>query len=54
MLFHQPQEQAQIASFDQIRGASIPSLAAMEQTRVLAHTLAQNQDPKFQVRKLLC
>lgn len=46
-------EQSQIASFNQVRGASIPSLAAMEQTRVLAHTLAQNQDPKFQNSKFL-
>ncbi|KAK1397822.1 Peroxin-5 [Heracleum sosnowskyi] len=46
-------EQSQIASFDQVRGASIPSLAAMKQTRVLAHTLAQNQDPKFQNSKFL-
>lgn len=29
--------------------ANVPSLAAMEQTRMLAHTLAQNNDPKFQV-----
>lgn len=33
----------------QMRGANIPNLAAMEQTRMLAHTLAQNSDPKFQV-----
>lgn len=25
------------------------NVAAMEQTRMLAHTLAQNNDPKFQV-----
>lgn len=34
-------------------GANIPSLAAMEQTRMLAHTLAQNNNPKFQVLLLL-
>lgn len=43
------QEQSQLASVDQMRGLNIPSLAAMEQTRMLAHTLAQNNDPKFQV-----
>lgn len=32
-----------------MRGANIANLAAMEQTRMLAHTLAQNNDPKFQV-----
>ncbi|KAM7460241.1 hypothetical protein LguiA_035810 [Lonicera macranthoides] len=41
-------EQSQITTLDQMRGANIPSLAAMEQTRMLAHTLAQNGDPKFQ------
>ncbi|KAL1815009.1 hypothetical protein ACET3Z_017583 [Daucus carota] len=46
-------EQSQVASFGQMRGASIPNLAAMEQTRVLAHTLSQNQDPKFQNSKFL-
>lgn len=43
------QEQSQIASLNQMRGANIANLAAMEQTRMLAHTLAQNNDPKFQV-----
>lgn len=33
----------------QMAGPNIPSLAAMEQTRMLAHTLAQNNNPKFQV-----
>lgn len=46
-------EQSQLTSFDQMRGASIPNLAAMEQTRMLAHTLAQNEDPKFQNSKFL-
>ncbi|KAM7492831.1 hypothetical protein LguiA_035752 [Lonicera macranthoides] len=44
-------EQSQITTLDQMRGANIPSLAAMEQTRMLAHTLAQNGDPKFQNSK---
>ncbi|CAI9270348.1 unnamed protein product [Lactuca saligna] len=33
---------------DRMAGANLPSLAAMEQTRMLAHTLAQNTNPKFQ------
>ncbi|XP_044472600.1 peroxisome biogenesis protein 5 isoform X5 [Mangifera indica] len=40
------QEQSQLASVDQLRGVNISN--AMEQTRMLAHTLAQNNDPKFQ------
>lgn len=32
-----------------MRATGVPNLAAMEQTRMLAHTLAQNNDPKFQV-----
>lgn len=43
------QEQSQLASIDHMRGLSVSKLAAMEQTRMLAHTLAQNNDPKFQV-----
>jgi len=35
-----------------MRGSNISSLAAMEQTRMLANTLAQNDDPKFQVNML--
>lgn len=35
-----------------MRGANTPNLAAMEQTRMLAHTLARNNDPKFQVLML--
>ena len=35
-----------------MRGAGIPDLAAMEQTHMLAHALAQNNDPKFQVHML--
>lgn len=46
-------EQSQIASLNQMRGANIANLAAMEQTRMLAHTLAQNNDPKFQNSKFL-
>ncbi|KAL8033243.1 hypothetical protein ABFX02_13G149600 [Erythranthe guttata] len=46
-------EQSQLVSVDQMRGSNIPSLAAMEQTRMLAHTLAQNNDPKFQNSKFL-
>ncbi|KAL6999002.1 Peroxisomal membrane signal receptor PTS1 [Sarracenia purpurea var. burkii] len=47
------QEQSQISSVYQMSGANIPNLAAMEQTRMLAHTLAQNNDPKFQNSKFL-
>lgn len=32
-------------------GVNIANLAAMEQSRMLANTLAQNNDPKFQVYK---
>ncbi|KAK6149488.1 hypothetical protein DH2020_017013 [Rehmannia glutinosa] len=46
-------EQSQLASIDQMRGSNISKLAAMEQTRMLAHTLAQNNDPKFQNSKFL-
>ncbi|KAK1293647.1 Peroxisome biogenesis protein 5 [Acorus calamus] len=40
-------EQSQLASVGQMRG-DMSHMAAMEQTRLLAHTLAQNEDPKFQ------
>lgn len=43
------QEQSQLMSADHMRGGNMASLAAMEQTRMLANTLAQNEDPKFQV-----
>ncbi|CAL5335445.1 unnamed protein product [Camellia sinensis] len=46
-------EQSQIASLNPMGGANISNLAAMEQTRMLAHTLAQNNDPKFQNSKFL-
>ncbi|XP_031257553.1 peroxisome biogenesis protein 5 isoform X2 [Pistacia vera] len=45
------QEQSQLASVDQTRGVNISN--AMEQTRMLAHTLAQNNDPKFQNSRFL-
>ncbi|KAL0399025.1 UNVERIFIED_CONTAM: Peroxisome biogenesis protein 5 [Sesamum radiatum] len=48
-----PKEQSQLASIGQMRGSNMPNLAAMEQTRLLAHTLAQNNDPKFQNSKFL-
>ncbi|KAH0459479.1 hypothetical protein IEQ34_012293 [Dendrobium chrysotoxum] len=43
------QEQAQMASAGQLVGSNLSNIAAMEQTRMLAHTLAQNNDPKFQL-----
>uniref|UniRef100_A0A5B7BJ86 Uncharacterized protein n=1 Tax=Davidia involucrata TaxID=16924 RepID=A0A5B7BJ86_DAVIN len=46
-------EQSQITSVNQMGGANFSNLAAMEQTRMLAHTLAQNDDPKFQNSKFL-
>ncbi|KAL7248952.1 hypothetical protein ACSBR1_011178 [Camellia fascicularis] len=46
-------EQSQITSLNPMGGANISNLAAMEQTRMLAHTLAQNNDPKFQNSKFL-
>lgn len=42
-----------MAAVDHMRGANVANLAAMEQTRMLANTLAQNGDPKFQVCMLL-
>lgn len=44
--------QSQLSSVDQMRGMNMPNFAAMEQTRMLANTLAQNADPKFQVYPL--
>lgn len=46
------QEQSQLTSAEHMRGVNIGSLAAIEQTRMLANTLAQNDDPKFQVYML--
>lgn len=41
--------QSQLSSVDQMHGMNMSNYAAMEQTRMLANTLAQNADPKFQV-----
>ena len=43
------QEQSQLTSVDHMGGVNAASFAAMEQSRMLANTLAQNHDPKFQV-----
>lgn len=42
------QEKFQLASAERI-GGNMMNLSAMEQTRKLANTLAENNDPKFQV-----
>ncbi|KAJ7015489.1 hypothetical protein D5086_003990 [Populus alba] len=42
-----------ISAADQMGGANISNFPTMEQTRMLAHTLAQNNDPKFQNSKFL-
>ncbi|KAL8166122.1 hypothetical protein V2J09_007621 [Rumex salicifolius] len=41
-------DQALMTSANQVPGAHISNIAMMEQSRMLAHTLAQNNDPKFQ------
>ncbi|KAL1357884.1 hypothetical protein HN51_009728 [Arachis hypogaea] len=46
-------ENSQLSSMDQMQAMNMPNLAAMEQTRMLANTLAQNNDPKFQNSKFL-
>ncbi|GAB2210413.1 hypothetical protein Drorol1_Dr00015679 [Drosera rotundifolia] len=46
-------EQDQATSFNQFQGVPFSNLAAMEQSRMLADTLAQNNDPKFQNSKFL-
>ena len=46
-------EHSQLSSADQMRGMNMSNIAAMEQTRMLANTLAQNADPKFQNSKFL-
>ncbi|GAB2289314.1 hypothetical protein Dimus_023618 [Dionaea muscipula] len=46
-------ELGQVRSLSQMKGANISNLATMEQSRMLAHTLAQNNDPKFQNSKFL-
>lgn len=38
-----------MASMGQMDRAQMLNIEAMEQTRMLAHTLAQNSDPKIQV-----
>ena len=38
-----------MTSVDHLRGGNIANLTAIEQTRMLAHTISQNDDPKFQV-----
>ncbi|XP_062113588.1 uncharacterized protein LOC133824652 isoform X2 [Humulus lupulus] len=45
-------EQSQLMSMDHVRGVNVANLADMEQSRMLANTLAQNNDPKFHVCKL--
>ncbi|XP_011628211.1 peroxisome biogenesis protein 5 isoform X2 [Amborella trichopoda] len=47
------QEQSQVSSLGRMTGRNISNIAAMEQTRMLAETLAQNEDPKFQNSKFL-
>lgn len=47
------QEQSQLTSVDHMGRVNIANLAAMEQSRMLANTLAQNNDPKFQNSKFL-
>ncbi|CAJ1958585.1 unnamed protein product [Sphenostylis stenocarpa] len=42
-------EHSQLSSVDQMQGMNMSNFAAMEQTRMLANTLAQNGDPKFQL-----
>ncbi|CAO2833400.1 unnamed protein product [Amaranthus hypochondriacus] len=46
-------EQGQAASLTQSPSPHMSQFAAMEQTRMLAHTLAQNNDPKFQNSRFL-
>ncbi|KAJ4758672.1 Peroxisomal targeting signal-1 receptor family protein [Rhynchospora pubera] len=46
------QEQNQMA-LGQLRGAAAPNMALMEQSRMLAHTLSQDTNPKFQNSKFL-
>ncbi|KAI4321758.1 hypothetical protein MLD38_035105 [Melastoma candidum] len=47
------QEHNQLATTMYQRGLAAPNLAAMEQSRMLAQTLAQNNDPKFQNSQFL-
>ncbi|KAL9321608.1 hypothetical protein ACSQ67_009661 [Phaseolus vulgaris] len=46
-------EHSQLSSVGQMQGMNVSNFAAMEQTRMLANTLAQNGDPKFQNSKFL-
>ncbi|BAT92902.1 Peroxisome biogenesis protein [Vigna angularis] len=46
-------EHSQLSSVGQMQGMNMSNFAAMEQTRMLANTLAQNGDPKFQNSKFL-
>ncbi|CAN1248191.1 Peroxisome biogenesis protein 5 [Linum perenne] len=46
-------EDQRLGSLNPVRAANVPDLAAMEQSRMLAQTLAQNNDPKFQNSKFL-
>eukprot|EP01018_Ginkgo_biloba_P032694 Gb_28314 [translate_table: standard] len=47
------QEQSQMTSMARMRSGNISNAAALEQTRMLAHTLSQNEDPKFQNSRFL-
>lgn len=47
------EEQSQISTREFVSHQDAGNLAALEQTRSLAHTLSQNQDPKFQNSKFL-
>ncbi|XP_057831950.1 peroxisome biogenesis protein 5 [Cryptomeria japonica] len=47
------QEQSQMDSIAPLRNGNFSNSAALEQTRMLAHTLSQNADPKFQNSKFL-
>uniref|UniRef100_A0A1D1Y2M2 Peroxisome biogenesis protein 5 n=1 Tax=Anthurium amnicola TaxID=1678845 RepID=A0A1D1Y2M2_9ARAE len=47
------QEQTQMTSMGQMDRAKMLNVEAMEQTRLLAHTLTQNNDPKIQNSKFL-
>lgn len=47
------EEQSQISTREFVSHQDAGNFAALEQTRSLAHTLSQNQDPKFQNSKFL-
>ncbi|KAJ8749359.1 hypothetical protein K2173_018847 [Erythroxylum novogranatense] len=47
------EQEQKVASMGQMRHANVSNMAAMEQTHMLAQTLAQNNDPKFQNSKFL-